>query len=541
MSKTIVEAIRFELEHLTALPATSIVPIKVNPENGFIYDTDGAWYPPLNQKQFEIFSDYHRYLLIHGPRKSGKTFAILQKVIRHAFDVNGAMVAIVTKTIKNAKSAGVWVLLDRMLKMWAQGCHGFTITEGPKTTGDSKMSFVRIRNRHGTISEIQCHSLEHSTEVEAKFKGPAYSMFWLSEFDQYCDEHAFDIFCDALRMWPNVKYEEHQIICDCNPPDTGTNNWIHDKWFKFKDSVLKDDDDKIFQDGLHRILVNLDDNPQLDLRERREIETRYKKRKALFNRFILGLWEQDITDGHFSDVYDESEHVLGNVDCAEEDWEIMVPTPGCTTLIGGWDMGESKNHSFHIMEKIITEHPVTKRQIIAFSVIDEFVVIRTYKSIREFTEICLEKIEHWNNWQLKKYNIKLNWRHWSDTSAFSDRASAEKSDAAITYEASDGQIVLNAAPKYKDSNRDKVKLVWQFLYEKRLHISAQLTATRAMLTNLRSDPHTASHYVKRDDHKHPFDSMSYPIIAEAPSDMMRSAEIGTTTKKEFSGMVISGA
>jgi hypothetical protein len=498
----------------------------------------------MNLKQLEIFNDQHRYLLVHGPRMSGKTRGIIHKVIRHGFDVDGARVAIVCKTLKNAKSAGVWTLLCEALEHWQSNLYGFKIVEGPKTTGDTKLSFVKIRNRHGGISEIQCHSLEHSTEVEAKFKSSMYSMYWLSEIDQFCDDHAFDILCDSLRMTPKIPFNSHQFIADCNPPDSGTNNWLHDRWFKFKDEKPAQGEDEASaraRDRFHRILVMIDDNPQLDPEAKADLIARYKKKRAWYERFIEGKWVRDITDGHFSDVYDESEHVLGNVDCAEEDWEIMVPTPGCTTLIGGWDMGESKNHSFHIMEKIITEHPVTKRQIIAFSVIDEFVVIRTYKSIREFTEICLEKIEHWNNWQLKKYNIKLNWRHWSDTSAFSDRASAEKSDAAITYEASDGQIVLNAAPKYKDSNRDKVKLVWQFLYEKRLHISAQLTATRAMLTNLRSDPHTASHYVKRDDHKHPFDSMSYPIIAEAPSDMMRSAEIGTTTKKEFSGMVISGA
>jgi len=516
------------------------VAIKVNPENGFIYDDSvpPVWYPPLNRKQLEIFNDYHRYTLIHGPRKSGKTFGIIHKVIRHSFDVNGAMIAIVCKTIKNAKSAGVWVLLDRMLKIWEASCPGFKVVEGPKTTGDSKMSFVRIRNRHGTISEIQCHSLEHSKEVEAKFKGPAYSMFWLSEFDQYCDEHAFDIFCDALRMWPNVKYEEHQIICDCNPPDTGTNNWIHDKWWKFKGRELGPDEDKIFQEGLHRILVNLDDNPQLDPRERRELETRYKKRLALYNRFILGRWEQDITDGHFSDVWDEPTHVIGNTDGNEEDWQMIVPTPACSILLGGWDMGESKNHSFHIIEKIVIEHPTTRRKHVTFSVIDEYVVIRTFMSIREFVEVCQEKIEHWNNWQMKNHKVTPVWRHWSDSSAFNDRASAEKSDSAIAYEASDGRIILSAAPKYKDSNKDKVKLLWQLLYEKRLFVSAQLTHTKAMFANLRSDPNTASHFVKRDDHKHPFDSLAYPIIAEAPSDMIRSSEIGTVAKRDFSGLVI---
>jgi hypothetical protein len=340
-----------------------------------------------------------------------------------------------------------------------------------------------------------------------------------------------------------VPFDQHQIICDCNPPDTGTNNWLHDKWWKFKDEKPAPDENpkrQIARDRFHKILAMIADNPQLDPQAKDDLIERYRKKPNWYARFVEGKWEQDITDGHFSDVWDDATHIIGKIDCPEDEIEVAVPTPGCLVLLSGWDMGESKNHSFTIEEKIITEHPVTKRKIVSFSILDEFVVIRTYMSIREFVEICQEKIDYWNNWQKKKFNIDLKWRHWSDTSAFQDRSSADKSDAAITYEASDGQIILNEAPKYKGSNNDKVKLLWQLLYEKRLHVSAQLTRTRAMFANLRSDPNSASHYVKRDDHKHPFDSLAYPIIAEAPSDMVRSAEIGTASKKEFAGLVVAG-
>lgn len=511
--------------------------IQVN-GSGFIYDDSGIWYPPLNIKQFEIFEDGHRYLLVHGPRKSGKTFGIIHKVLRHAFDTNGAMVAIVCKTIKNAKAAGVWVLLTRMLKIWSEQCPGFQIVEGPKTAGDSKMSFVRVRNRHGTISEIQCHSLEHSAEVEAKFKGPAYSMFWLSEFDQYCDEHAFDIFCDALRLWPNVTYEEHKIVADCNPPDTGTNNWIHDKWFKFKDEEPKEDENEdthFLRSNLHKILVNLDDNPQLDPRERKDLETRYRRRKQLFARFIEGKWEMDITDGHFSDVWREGVHVVGNAEGQIDTWEVMVPGALCTELITGWDIGTSKNHSFHILEKILKEEDYEdantkekkKKMVVEFNAIDELVVVNKLISVQEFAINALEKMEHWEKYQMRANKLPIRWRHWSDTSAFEYQAASNKSDAAIVYEATNGRIALRGAPKYSGSNRDKVKLLWQLLYEERLKISAQLFKTKTMFCMLRKGD-SVSEYVKRDQHKHPFDSLSYPIMSEAPTDMFRSADIQTT-------------
>jgi hypothetical protein len=345
-------------------------------------------------------------------------------------------------------------------------------------------------------------------------------------------------------MWPDVSYEEHQIIADCNPPDTGTNNWIHDKWFKFKDAEPRPGDDPKDADlrnSLHRILVNLDDNSQLDPRERKDLEARYSKRKKLFNRFILGLWEQDITDGHFSDVWNEEVHVVGIADGSEEHWEVMVPTAGCRELICGWDIGEMKSHSFHILEKLMTEDPVTKRLNVSFHAIDEVVVVREYVSVEDFVGACVAKMIHWENWQKSRHNIKLTWRHWSDTSAFDKRASANRSDAAIAYQVSNGKIVLQGAPKYRDSNRDKVNLVWQFLHAKRLLVSAQLFKTRAMFAMLRADPKSShSRYIKRDDHKHPFDSLSYPIIAEAPVDMLNNAEVDITSKEASPRPVYAG-
>jgi len=515
------------------------VAIKVN-EKGFIYDDSGVWYPPMNMKQLEVFDDYHRFLLVHGPRLSGKTMGLIHKTIRHAFDVNGAMIAIISKTLKNAKSAGVWFMLCRALPGWEQGCHGFAVVEGPKSTGDTKLSFVRIRNRHGGISEIQCHSLEHAQEVEAKFKGSNYSFIWASEIDQYCTEYAYDILCDSLRMTPYVPFEEHQIVCDCNPPDTGTNNWLHDRFFKFKDAKPTPDQtdrERVARERIHRILVMIDDNPLLDPSARDDLIERYRRKKSWYNRFVLGLWEQDVTDGHFSDAWDESIHVIGNADCNEDEREVIIPTAGCTVLLGGWDMGESKNHSFHVIEKIITEDPKTKRQLVSFSVIDELVVIRTYVSIRQFVETVMDKMIHWETFHKKRYGIDLRWRHWSDTSAFRERSAAETSEAGIAYEASSGTIVLEPAPKYKNSNRDKVKLLWQLLFEKRLFVSAQLFKTRTMFANLRSGKD--SEYVKQDDHKHVFDSLSYPIIAECPMDMLRSANIESVKKTSSPGLVLA--
>lgn len=526
-------------------------------ERGFVYDDSPQpmWLPPINLKQFEVFQCFKRYPLVHGPRKSSKTWGIIHKVIRHCFDLDGAMFAIVCKTIKNAKASGVWTLLCNVMlpfwergiptgkwepwmpPMWQVGCPGFEVVEGPKTTGDTKMSFVKIRNRHGTVSEIQCHSLEHDNEVQAKFKGPAYSGFWLSEFDQYMKSRdAFDIFCDALRM-PGIPYDQHQIICDCNPPESGPNNWMHDLWFKSVDNPTTDETsaEKRLREHLQRILIMIEDNPQLDPMEKEDLYARYRKRASLFNRFCLGKWEEDVTDGFFSDVYDEGVHIIGKVDGPPETHEVAVPTARCRVLLRGWDAGLSKNHSFHILEKIMSEHE--GRQFVQFCVLDEVVIIREKISLTEFTLMCLERVDVWNKYMLKNHNIQLQWRDWSDADALDFRAQAGKSYAGTIYEASNGRMSLQAAPKYKNSKKDRVDLIWQLLHAQRLHISAQLQRTRAMVVNLKAG--TGTDYIKKGDHVHPFDSMSYPIIAEAPLDMIKSAEL-TTSNNPRAGIVVAG-
>ena len=491
---------------------------KVN-ENGFVYDDspNPVWVPPLNAKQFEIFNDYHRYMLVDGPRKSGKTWGIAHRVLRHIFDTDGGRFAIINKTMKLAKSSGVWNLIcDRMIPEWEKNCAGFKVKEGPKVSGDTKLSFIKIWNRHGTVSELQCHSLEHAQEVEAKFKSSVYSGFWCSEADQYLTEHAFHILCDSLRMTPFIPYGQHQIILDMNPPDSGENNWFYDVFFKQRIKEPEEGEDQTFVKGLHRIGFSLNDNPQLDPAEKAELISRYKKRPTLYARFIEGKWVQDITDGHFSESYDETVHVIGTDSPNEEEREVIVPSEGCNTLLTGWDMGE-RNHSFHILEKAITnvqvEDPKTKEPrlipVTAFYILDEMVVIGGYVSIRDFVEGAMAKIEHWEKWILNTHNRRINWRHWSDTSAFNMRAAAEASEAAIAYEVSGHRIILEGAPKYRNSKRDRVQLIAHLLDEQRLFVSAQLHATKTMFTNLRKGS-TEAEFIKADQHRHPFDSLSYP-------------------------------
>ena len=81
-----------------------------------------------------------------------------------------------------------------------------------------------------------------------------------------------------------------------------------------------------------------------------------------------------------------------------------------------------------------------------------------------------------------------------------------------------------------------MQLVAHLLDEQRLFVSAQLHATKTMFTNLRKGS-TEAEFIKADQHRHPFDSLSYPIIAEAPMDMLKSQNL-TTAKKDVSPRIV---
>ena len=183
----------------------------------------------MSPKGFEVFNSYTRYLMVDGPRKAGKSLAIANRVARHLFENNHAIVGIITKTLKNGK-VGVWAdLTSTILPQWMEAKIGMKWVKEPTMDVATKMSYARIRNAYGGTSEVQLHSLENVWEVEAKFKGTRFSLLWISEADQFEDRVVFDALSDQLRV-VGIPYENHQLIADLNPPEAGIEHWLAKTW-----------------------------------------------------------------------------------------------------------------------------------------------------------------------------------------------------------------------------------------------------------------------------------------------------------------------
>jgi hypothetical protein len=482
------------------------------------------WVPKLSPKQMEVFDDLHRFLLLDGPRKSGKTLAACHKILRHCFDTPNARVAMFCKTTKNAKAGGVWLDITQLaLPEWEAANIGMKLTDGPAVTGDTRMSFFKVSNRYGGESEVQLHSLEYCPDIVEKIRGARFSMVYFSELDNFDDRIVFDISEDQLRML-NLPYEMHQWLADTNPPPSGTNNWMHDLWFKEKEQENHEDPE--YQAQIHRIPFTIDDNPFLDEREKRNLIAKYRKRKSLYDRFILGKWEEDLTDGCFSEVFRPETHVLGNIQYpTRAEWEVITPTESCQELLIGLDPGDV-NHSAHIVEQINTPNgePI-------FAVIDEIVSVGRNISLREFSNAIITQMDFWENYCRTNYNRAIKWKTWADTSVDRYRSAAAADEALVIRNLSNGRIRPRAAAKFSGSVETRVRILHRLFSENRIFISASCPDTITMCkalkrTNVKAEP------IGPRKHKHPFDSLTYILISEEPMALEQSApRVGRGTHK----------
>lgn len=474
------------------------------------HNTGEGWRPILIPRGYDVFNDYHRYLLVDGPRKTGKSLSCVHKAMRHAYEIDGATVGVVTKTLKNAKS-GIWLdITNFAVPAWIAARIGCKYIKEPTMMPDTKMTYFRIRNAHGGTSEVQLHSLDHASEAEAKFKSTRFSMVYISEADQFEDRIVFDILTDQLRM-VGIPYEFHQLMIDCNPPEEGDEHWLHDIFFKDLDGRKKADPE--FGKLFGRLNFVLDDNVFLDPRERRELENKYAYDPHLKARFVDGLWVKDTSKGHFVDVYSPKVHIVGDCKSAtEDDWTILLPSPGTYELYTGWDLGDT-NHAW-----VCAAKRTLPSGGFAWDIIDEIVVLKSKVSIADFTEAVVERMDYWEEVLKAGGASNVRWHHWSDNSAVRYRAAADSHDEIIVRNVSKGRIVLHSVVKHSGSVKSRISLLKKMLFDKAIFFSDQLAACKKMLSELKKGKSKAEAIPTEDENKHVFDALTYMLMNESPID-----------------------
>lgn len=488
-------------------------------------DKNGIWYPSLFPKQVEIYNDYHRYLLISGPRKSSKTIGVLHKVVRHMWETPYpfAMVGMFEKFLKTAKR-GVWEDLMRfVLPEWLNSGIGMKFTTkdgsgrpGPRVDPITDDIFFRVTNYWGEEAELRLASLKSDDDVEAKVKSTRFSMLYFSELSNFKHRKVFVTSIPQLRMM-HLDRQYHQWIADTNPSEEGPHSWIY-KIF-YEERTAKDHPKPNFQKDIGLIEVFWKDNPTFSQEDREEIESLCAHDPELFDRYARGLWTAGgLQERHFKDLFVQGKHVLGDVSSMnQENWEIISPSETCFELVVGWDTGDV-NHAAIIFESVRNVEDGS----FYFSILDECIWNHVQRPLEEFVWEVTEKMERLE----KMLGRKVVWSHWSDESVIKHyRGSAGAFDAMVIYKASKERIMLQGVPKTPGSVQTRVQILKQLLSKDQVFISAQCTHTIDMFNNLRKG-RTPAEYVPKfnNEHKHPFDALTYGLQMEMSRLLVESPE-----------------
>ena len=440
----------------------------------------------------------------------------MHKLVRHAWD-NEAMVGIVTKTIRNAKS-GVWTndLLRFVIPEWVNSGIGLEISKPESMTADSKMTYFRITNMHGTESEFQLHSIDFAADAPEKFKGTRFSAAYLSEADQFEDKIVFDMLSDALRM-PNVPYDQHMLIADCNPPDEGEDHWLHPLFFNPDQDTLDQFPD--YFDDYVTLQFMLDDNPFISEKEKQDLRRRYSSDPNKKARYIDGLWVKDHSKSVFADVLLPNVHFIGDTTSPNTDeWECLVPAENCFEFLTGFDLGDVWHAAVIACPRLVGNTTV-------YDIIDELVYHKRRISIERFALEFLEKMDFWEDFMKEEYGKdKIRWRHWSDNSATRYRAAADSTEELIVKATTNNRILLNAVKKGAGTVGERKNLLRNMLFHNRIFIGSNLENVKSMLQEIKKGKTASQQIDPKSIHKHVFDALTYMLYSECPLDIERQGE-----------------
>lgn len=509
------------------------------------------WKLVLSQKQLEIMQEcrkpdgMRKLIFINGPKFTGKTVGCENAVADHAWNTNGARIAVIAKTVGAGDDCGVWTdLCEKVIPHWISGGFGMDWWYsgrgkryfGPRQKSGSKKLYCELRSKFGTKSHIQLESLQDERDVEGLFFNRYFTMIYWCEVQQYLDEKTFKTLNASLRMTPQVPEEQHVLLCDGNPSDLGEQSWQWKKWFQFRTDTEVPEDQKAIQKNLRLILVYLEDNPFLSEARKAEIRADYASNPDLYARYVEGRWVKASSDALFAGVFQPSVHVIG--DEKSHDPDILMPSEQCIELITSWDLG-SANPAIVMAEKIMFEAPTEdnpEKEDEMFQFIDELVFVRQNISVSEITEMVVEKMEYWE----KELGRKILWRHWSDTSSFDHKQSiAQRSEHEEVYLASGRLIELRAVEKGHGSVARAIRLWRKLLFQDRLRFSAakcpKLIEMNQSLKRKKNVPGDTISDV--DDSRHVFDAARYLVSKECWESQFENILVLPRLKSEAKRLV----
>lgn len=473
---------------------------------------------PLNAKGRMLLEmcKKKRLVLATGTRFSTKTMSALFVLCDHAWNTRLGSIILVTISQSAGINAGVWEQLTSIVIPY----FGLKYKKQPYNQGASKKPCCEVFNKYGGVTKIMLESLKDENEVEERFKNKMYSMIFVTELDIFKFQKTFDTWALTLRC-PHLSFNEHLLLCDCNPADEGTAHWIYKLWYELRVNPDCPEILRSKRDQLGLLEFNLDDNNYSSKEQIDAVKAQYADSEDLYKRYILGLWVTASEDALFRRVFKEQFHIVGDETTrTNPEPDFLIPQPGSFEFPCGWDMGVV-NSAFVLIDKYIRD--VGGRPTPFFSILDEVVWVEQDFLMSDFVEAVIEKRKFWEDFIGKP----IQFTDWSDRSAFdfTDKLS-NRYDHQEVYDISGGKIQLMAAMEGKRTNetvRQRIDLFRKLLFQGRIFFSGSKTpAAIEMCKSLKKGRGPHSTIQKDSKHKHVFDAITYCIATECSEELNKN-------------------
>ena len=490
---------------------------------------DATWSPELNPIQQQIFDCEVRNVLAWGEKGSGKSVAMIHRMVRHVFDNENALGIILTPIRSMSQDGGAWhKLLNDILPQWERGL-GLQWKRG---NDKQQNELVWVQNRFGAWSMIKETSAPHPEQLRERFPGREPSCVFVDELTFTNSQEYFTAISAQLGRRPKVTGVQ-QYLAACNP--AGPTHWVFETWFVRAYDEEKGD----WNPNFKQIHVPLSDNAKnLPPDYIPNLKDTYRHDSIESARLLDGQWvDRPSGESIFLGLYNPIVHVKPLDErmhpsttqrlCAHKDYPIII----------GWDPGQSFG-AWVFLQSL----PIDGRR--KWVVIDEISILRKKIFYPAQAPLVQRRVRFWRDTAGAEVPIVII----SDEAAHNVFRSATGSYDALdmerAWEASRRlynlePIKIRAAPKDGGSVRARIETVQKLLADEDIIVSSGCVNINKMFLGLESerqksgapfDPKLAF-TPRRSDHIHLWDALSYPIFTASvqPSRIVPAKQGGTST------------
>lgn len=467
-----------------------------------------GWIPSLGKTQMKIFHCPSPYVLAYGERATGKTHGLLHKLNRHCYENPNALALVLVGVRSQALIGGAWEKLQLdILPEWKEGLN-LEVTE--ERMNEMRMRFFYMQNMHGGWSKVVLMSIPWGAQLKDRIKGIEPSFVLVDELTTLQNPDYFNVIVQQLGRRKGITGVQ-QYTAACNPD--GPRHWVYKRFFETpllanpvtgKVAGVWDNDYAVFHVPITENEKNLDPkyfNRVMEAVRDDPIEEA---------RMIRGEWvDRPVGTAIFKDHYKEEFFTA----------KPIIPNDRFPIVIG-YDLGTA-NNAIIFMQMI----PFRKENL--WTIFDEMV----YTDRRlDFQMTLIPHLMTRMNWWQTQTGKTFHWMHISDNSAFNQfRSSGGSFDVLVVERASLAMkrtfpnlptIRMEPAPKFKGSVEIRVRMMMQLMSRDLVRISPRCTKIKDMLICLESEKYKGEVYnpslpfsPRRSKHLHPFDAMTYPMIA----------------------------